>query len=246
MSMHKSLVRGACILPAHPGPPRAWGIPRLRGGGRSVAPSSLRGAHWAPVAPAKDGPFFRSLLLSGCSASARELGCQEPDQVPSCPPLHPLVLAWPRPTHPLTGSQVPLVEVLQLVRTLPLSLLSRNLLHAGRHGVGSTWGVHGLSGGTTADPREDHNAHTPQEPSQEGAEPPRAHPTHHLCPHEPSCRHWGELSPDPITFLEGLRVQGAEGVQALPGVWGLLSTENKQIQGEWGTHTFPQGQHPGQ
>lgn len=50
-----------------------------------MVPLSLRGAHRAPVTPAKDGPFFRSLLLSAWSASAKELGCQEPDQVPSCP-----------------------------------------------------------------------------------------------------------------------------------------------------------------
>lgn len=69
-----------------------------------MAPLSLRGAHWAPVAPAKDGPFFRSLLLSAWLASARELGCQEPDQVPSCPPPRAL-LPWPGPV-PHTHSQV--------------------------------------------------------------------------------------------------------------------------------------------
>lgn len=31
-----------------------------------------------------------------------------------------------------------------------------------------------------------------------------------------------------LTFLEDLRVQGVKGVQALPGVWGRLSTKHKQ------------------
>lgn len=46
-------------------------------------------------------------------------------------------------------------------------------------------------------------------------------------------------APPPVTFPEGLRVQGVEGVQALPGVWGLLSTEHKQTQGSGGRAPSP-------
>lgn len=51
-----------------------------------------------------------------------------------------------RPRAPRTGSQVPLVEVLQLDSTLPLTLLSWRLLHAGGHRVGPTWGQTGRPG----------------------------------------------------------------------------------------------------
>lgn len=51
-----------------------------------------------------------------------------------------------RPRAPRTGSQVPLVEILQLDGTLPLTLLSWRLLHAGGHGVGPTWGQTGSPG----------------------------------------------------------------------------------------------------
>lgn len=49
-----------------------------------------------------------------------------------------------------------------------------------------------------------------------------------------------KVSLRPITFLEGLGVQRVKGVQALPGVWGLLSKEYKQTLGwEQGMYIFP-------
>lgn len=62
-----------------------------------MLPSTLRRAHQAPAAPAKEGPFRRGLLLSAWSASARGLGQQAPNPVPQ-PHPGPLGLAHP-PAH---------------------------------------------------------------------------------------------------------------------------------------------------
>lgn len=35
-----------------------------------------------------------------------------------------------------------------------------------------------------------------------------------------------------LTFLEDLRVQGVKRVQALPGIWGLLSTNKQKLREE--------------
>lgn len=162
MSAHESLVRRAPS--SCPGPPESTPGPRCpqaEGRWQSVVPSSLRRAHKAPAAPAKEGPFRRGLLLSAWSASARGLGQQAPSPVPQ---PHPGPLALAQPPGPRTGSQVPLVEVLQLNGTLPLTLLSWSLLHTGGHRVGPTWGqTDGL--GAQPWPRADHRAHGPWSPS---------------------------------------------------------------------------------
>lgn len=131
-----------------------------------------------------------------------------------------------RPRAPRTGSQVPLVEVLQLDSTLPLTLLSWRLLHAGGHRVGPTWGQTG-SPGAQPQPRAESVPTGPGAPTSTQARDPSPPPPvprgHTLC----------------ITFPEGLRIRGVEGVQALPGVWGVLSTEHKQTQESGGRAPSP-------
>lgn len=52
-----------------------------------------------------------------------------------------------------------------------------------------------------------------------------------------------EVSLHPVTFLEGLRVQRVEGVQALPGIWwGLLSRVQADTGGERDMHSPPKAQ----
>lgn len=123
------------------------------------------------------------------------------------------------------------MEVLQLAGTLPLALLSWNFLHTGGHRVRPTWGQTTMSQSTTSYPgvamaptrsrnncTREHSPHQANAPASSTAS----------APENPSTDAQVKVSLHPITFLEGLRVQGIKGVQALPGVWSLLSTQDKQ------------------
>lgn len=115
----------------------------------------------------------------------------------------------------LTGIQVPLVEVLQLGGTLPFALLSWSLLHTGWHRIGFTWQQRGTASRVATG--NGYRTHLqsitslPQEP-QAG---------------EGRAGQHNQVPPILLTFLEELRVQGVKRVQALPGVWGLLSRKQR-------------------
>lgn len=241
MSAHKDLVRGlpgpAQALPVHLEP---WAAPRPRAGRQNTAQNhcsseghahnsdlTCKGRALSPGPPAVGVvSIFKRIWSAGTKPSPCRLY------------LDPPALAQPPYPPPLTGSQVPLVEVLQLGGTLPLALLSWNLLHAGGHGERPTWG-HEHSLGPWG--RLQH-PHAPGATAPGSTVPTRlltgTEPTltNYGCSREPVHRRPREVSLYPITFLERLRVQGVKGVQALPGVWSLLSTEHKQtLQGAGGT-----------
>lgn len=202
MSAQKGLVRGAAPVSS---PPRD----------QSMALSPKRGTQ-RPHSPAKDGPLRRGLLPSVWSASTRAHGGHG---LARAPPARPPALA----RTPLTGGQVPLVEVLQPGTALPLALLSWSLLHTGGHRVGPAWGH---SGCAWTDPMG-----APSPPSRPWAQG-TPHPP--LGPQQSQPRYQLKVTLHPVTFLERPGVQGVEGVQALPGVWGLLSKEHKQTLGKRG------------
>lgn len=115
--------------------------------------------------------------------------------------------------HTLTGIQVPLVEILQLGSSLPLALLSWSLLHTRWHRIGFTWRQRGTA------------SRVVKERDTE--------PTSRALPHYPRSPRQGNTSKVPsilFTFLEELRVQGVKRVQALPGVWGLLSRKQAEAK----------------
>lgn len=206
MSAQKGPVRGAVSCLVHPGT-RAWHCHPRR-------------AHNGPTHLQRMGPCAGvSFHLCARRLQERMVG-SGPGRPPRPRP--------PRPRVPLTGGQVPLVEVLQLGAALPLALLSRSLLHTGGHRVGPTWG---------------HTDCVRTDPT--GAQSPPSCPCVQGTPHPPLGPQQSQPRDQlqitllhPVTFLERPSVQGVEGVQALPGVWGLLSKEHRQTLGRWRTRTL--------